>query len=144
MAHAEWDLAARGAEGALFASAESGGAGSFQGNVFGPNVAFIHAQQAFAEYLAHTAAVDAPPSARGRNGLFHMLGNVHEWTESLGFDRIDDDTRYVPRPADRLALSSPWYAAARGFTLATLSLRGPERRFTNAETGFRCARSVSP
>jgi len=143
VSHAEWELAARGPGGALFSRESSTVEDSYSGTVFGPNEPLAPADELFRRFLVHTTPVRAAEGL-GRNGLYHMLGNVFEWTETLGFDLAQDDTTFVARPGVRLLLGSAWQARARGHTLATHRVWGPDRVDANAEHGFRCIRSESP
>jgi formylglycine-generating enzyme required for sulfatase activity len=141
VAHAEWELAARGAGGALFDDSPARDERGYHGAVYGTSYRGPEDEPTFRRYLDDTAAVRAP-DALGRNGLYHMLGNVCEWTESLGYDPVEDG--WVVRSESRLILSSPWFAAERNYSLAYHRMWGPYRTWVNIEHGFRCARSVSP
>ena len=141
--HAEWELAARGPAGLLLHG------GRHSGAVFGE---ILERDDAYSErqrkYLVNVEPVDGPESARGLNDLYHMHGNVYEWTESFGFEMRTRDPGgdYAPRSHLRAVLGTPWYAATSQDpkTLRMHRLRGPERSYADFDTGFRCARSEWP
>jgi hypothetical protein len=136
--HAEWELAARGPQGALFSVDDP--QASYRGCVFAPLDPMNDAEKHFQQYLEHSAPV-TQPEALGRNGLYHMLGNVFEWTESLGFEF--DGERHSAQPTRRVALGAAWQAQAATHTLATHMSRGPELSNAGAHIGFRCARNAN-
>jgi formylglycine-generating enzyme required for sulfatase activity len=141
VSHAEWELAARGPEGSLFHGEAGEDDSSYRGTVFGPLLPSTgDVEELVRRVLEHASPVRAPREARGRNGLFHMLGNVYQWTESLGCEELDG--RYEPRLDLRLCLGSPWNAAARKLTLESHMQRGPEPGYAHPDVGFRCARST--
>ena len=139
--HAEWELAARGSGGERFPWEVAPGEDPYRGIDLGPAELPRNVEQEFGRYLAHSLPVEAP-RALGRNGLFHLLGNVCEWTENLGFDRSDDGV-YSPLYEDRLLLGSWWSASANAHDLSRHKLWGTGPSFSNVQHGFRCARSGS-
>jgi len=118
------------------------GQARYHGAVFGTEESKRNRELRFRDYLEHTLPV-RDPEGLGRNGLYHMLGNVREMTESLAFQE-EEDGSYSPRPERRLLLSSPWFAAEESWNLSQHKLWGPEADYANPKHGFRCARSVSP
>lgn len=140
VAHAEWELAARGPSGA-FLEPLAPGAPGLGGNVHGHEVPGGSFEERFRRSLEATQDVrDA--RGLGPNGLYHLFGNVREWCDALGYEDVDGS--YEPRTQRRLALSSPWYARERNMRLDQHFLEGPERSYARAELGFRCARSAEP
>jgi len=137
VAHAEWELAARGPEGALFPFEEGD---PLRGTVRGPARVSSGSAEDLRRCLEHTTDVLAPAEALGRNGLYHMFGNVWEWTESLGFDRDEAGTA-SSMPGVRVMLGGDYSAAERGHDLKVHRLWGPSAQYSNLEHGFRCARS---
>jgi len=138
--HAEWELAARGPSGA-FLAALAPDADGYGGNVYGGEVPGGSFEELFRRSLEGTMDV-RDPRGLDANGLYHLLGNVREWCDSLGYEDVDGT--YEPRAERRLALSSPWFARARKMHLDQHFLEGPERSYARAELGFRCARSAQP
>jgi formylglycine-generating enzyme required for sulfatase activity len=143
VAHPEWELAARGEGGALFPGDLRAEDEPYRGTVFGPaRVPGTEADDVRA-YVLHASAIDAPPAARARNELFHMLGNVWEWSESLGFD-VDEGGGLTPFLESRVLLGGDWSVRAHGQDLRVHRLWGPGGRYSNIHHGFRCARSEAP
>jgi formylglycine-generating enzyme required for sulfatase activity len=95
-------------------------------------------------YLASTEPVASRPEARTPEGVFHVYGNVNEFTESLMVDVVDDGRLFAPRLSDRLYLGARWDAVARGRGLHTHAYQGIGPQRDLFDLGFRCARSASP
>lgn len=137
----EWSWAARGAENRElpWPDAEPG---VLRGNASQPPIATWNVTQQTDEYFARAAPVESHPEARTPDGLFHMFGNVAEWTESRiamrGKDGLDVD------PRSRFVAGHAWSDGAKGHTLATYGRRGIGRMDAAASIGFRCARSTPP
>ncbi len=137
---AEWMWAARGAEGRLFPWPDAE-PGVYRGNTRHARV-LVEDRDGFAAYLASATSVRSHPEARSASGLFHLLGNVSEWTESVQLEPTEEG--FQSRPAQRYVAGPPWDAANREghhATLAWFAFGGIEQTYANHRTGFRCARS---
>jgi len=132
---AEWTWAARGAENRLYPWPEWR-AGEPRGNVFARLAEHYVDMDA---YFRYAAPVDSHPEARTASGLFHLFGNVREWTES--WVPVPDAGSWRPDPRARLVAGHSWYAAEKGHDLTTFALQGIERIYASSMTGFRCALS---
>ncbi len=137
---AEWAFAARGPDGRL-QPWPNATAGVYLGNTRQPVDRPATRQQQIDSYFAHAAAVTSSPDAATATGLFHMLGNVAEWTESLAPELHDG--RFQPRFHRRIAIGDTWYAAnwTPPGDLTTIQTLGPETSYVRHTLGFRCARS---
>ncbi len=94
-----------------------------------------------AQLLGGLEPVRSRPESRGPEGLHHALGNVAEWTESLGWNQLGDGP-VVTDPSQRVRKGGFWslepaYANLDSFTLHTAYS-------SYSMCGFRCARSVRP
>lgn len=136
----EWTFAARGAENRPYPW-PGAVAGELRGNVSRP-LTNEPGSQSLATYLASADPVDSHPEARTSSGIFHLFGNVQEWTESPLAQRVEQ--RFEPRPGFRLIAGHAWDGGTKGHTLATFGWMGVEPSFANFKTGFRCARSATP
>ncbi|HEX6811171.1 MAG TPA: bifunctional serine/threonine-protein kinase/formylglycine-generating enzyme family protein [Planctomycetota bacterium] len=139
--HAEWAFAARGPEGRRFPWPNAV-AGEYRGNTRQPLESALTLDRQIDAYLRRAQAVASHPDAATSSGLFHMLGNVAEWTESLA-PEIHGGV-FQPRFHTRIAIGDAWYAAnwpaPRG-DLTTISMCGPEKSHASHRIGFRCAKS---
>ncbi|NOT31228.1 MAG: protein kinase [Planctomycetes bacterium] len=138
---AEWMWAARGPEGRLLPWPDPEPA-VYRGNCQRERV-LVEAMDGFAAYLASATSVRSHPEACTESGLFHLYGNVSEWTESVLGERTRDGFR--SQPGRRLVAGPAWDAAKRGghhATLAWFAHDGIEQTYANHRTGFRCARSI--
>lgn len=137
----EWMWAARGPE-ALSLPWPGATPGEYRGNTGGEPTQ-VGADEQFTAYLRNATSVRSHPEACTASGLFHLLGNVSEWTESVLAERTPEG--FVPRVGLRLVAGQAWDAAHReGFqaTLAWFAHDGIEQSYANHRTGFRCARSL--
>lgn len=75
---------------------------------------------------------------RSPSGLFHVLGNVAEWTESIYVASVGTS---VPQPSWRVVKGGAWQNS-REFDLTCYVSSLVEDRLN--VTGFRCAKSVTP
>ena len=139
---AEWHLAAGGPEGWPFPYSSDPDA-PLRGNVFGPMQPMQGQEDRWNAYLANAAPVRSYPEARSPQGLWHMFGNVSEFTESMAFQATDETTLLVG-PYDRFFFGQPWYANAWGARMRDPSFYGIGPLFVNEFTGFRCAKSAEP
>ena len=133
---AEWEKAARGANGLLFPWG---------------NTAPDSERAMFGQHHVHEipilAAVDSHLPGRSPYGLHHMAGNVAEWVQDwFGFDYY----AYMPGrnptgPANgryKGVRGGSWKSKIIMFRTATRSGFGPDQR--SATIGFRCAQSPMP
>ncbi len=135
--YSEWMWAARGSEGRLYPW-PAAVMGQWRGNIQHEKTSTDTAS-----YLECAAAVDSSPDARTASGLYHMFGNVAEWTGSPFAEATQG--RFIARPFQRFLAGYAWDVAERGFTLASIEFDGIESSYANARRGFRCARSdLSP
>ncbi len=136
----EWTFAARGAENRPYPW-PGATLGELRGNSSRPLTNEPNSQ-GLPTYLANAAPVDSHPEARTGSGVFHLFGNVQEWTESPLSQRVEQ--RFEPRPGFRLIAGHAWDGGTKGHTLATFGWMGIEPSYVNFKTGFRCARSAAP
>jgi formylglycine-generating enzyme required for sulfatase activity len=148
--HAEWALAARGPDGWLFPWARSSDLGDYSGNTrHSPDLSGQGLAAQIDSYLAHAAPVRShdgtrpgEPDARCRSGLYHALGNVAEWTESLQPELHGG--RLEINYFNRTLIGDAWDAATRvpPGDLATIRSAGAADGWAHYAAGFRCARSL--
>jgi formylglycine-generating enzyme required for sulfatase activity len=138
--HAEWMLAARG-----------GGVGrTWPWGESGPEVAnasgsiFTSRAGALEGYFTFTTPVRSVPMACTPEGVYHLFGNVWEWTES--HNSVRHPTGEVrPDYERRILCGSAWEARSREpkYDLSTIALFGTDWRSRDPSRGFRCARSAA-
>lgn len=142
VSHPEWDLAGRGTGAWLFPWTDEV-APEYRGNTLAPYEPAEGEAKDTPRYLHWAAPVRSHDDARTPSGLFHMLGNVTEWTESVLAEEIDG--RWHIDPLSRFVLGSAWFAKARlGATLDRHEKGDLTRKNASHYRGFRCARSDSP
>lgn len=136
---AEWTWAARGSENRLYpwtGAVE----GEPRGNVFRERIRFGPGEQED-HYFRYAAPVRSFPEARSPEGVYHLFGNVAEWTESPPIQPLP--TGRTPRMQDRIAAGHPWDAARVGWEpghdLRTFLFAGLERESALFLIGLRCA-----
>ncbi|MFN3240778.1 MAG: bifunctional serine/threonine-protein kinase/formylglycine-generating enzyme family protein [Planctomycetota bacterium] len=138
LTHAEWMLAARTTKGHRF---PWGDKEPWRGNV---NVEFSFAPSPAKQaelYFRHARPVTSDPDANTRNGLFHMLGNVWEWSESAQ-PAIRSGT-LVPALHDRVILGGGWHSQREPRDLRTALMKAlPDQSSAIYNRGFRCGRST--
>jgi serine/threonine protein kinase/formylglycine-generating enzyme required for sulfatase activity len=136
---AEWQRAAGGTENRPFpysnqAEAERrgvvGGQEAFRGTL----------RERWDSYLSHVAPVRSHPEACTPEGVFHLFGNVAEWTESAMCDV--DGKGLVPRPSDRIFYGGAWDADP--IHIRSPSYEGIGSLYALTGLGFRSARSEPP
>lgn len=139
--HAEWMRAAFG----------EGSGRAWPWREGGPTVANVHAvaygsptvEEAVQLFLRYVRPVDSFESARSVEGVYHLFGNVEEWTESHDSRRIDGEL--APRYDARIVCGGAWNALYNANTnLTTIVLAGTGDEARHMIRGFRCARSVWP
>jgi formylglycine-generating enzyme required for sulfatase activity len=77
-------------------------------------------------------------------GVYHLFGNVWEWTES--HNSVRHPTGEVrPDYERRILCGSAWEARSREpkYDLSTIALFGTDWRSRDPSRGFRCARSAA-
>jgi formylglycine-generating enzyme required for sulfatase activity len=139
---AEWMWAARGDEGRRYPWATSE-PGSWKGNTQ-RELTVVRSGAELANYLASAVSVTSDADARTPNGLYHMLGNVSEWTESVLM--AWSGAQFVPRDGSRIVVGQAWDAANKvgiQSTLAWFAHYGTEAAYANYRTGFRCAKGIT-
>jgi serine/threonine protein kinase/formylglycine-generating enzyme required for sulfatase activity len=97
----------------------------------------------FPECMAGLAPVESYPEGRGPHGLFHTLGNLLEWTDTMSGKVVDGEL--VLHPRHQIVAGSWWRGTLKGKDLddlATCRLTFFENFVANG--GFRCAKSVEP
>ncbi len=95
-----------------------------------------------AAYQRHTVAVDSTPLSCTPLGIFELLGNVEEWTESFGIDRNGDVI--VARADRRVVVGGPWFRRTPDSDLRIVQFADSGPLHASYCRGFRCARSTSP
>ena len=131
----EWTLAAAGPQLRLYPWPEDGGGP--RGNVLAPHAPGPSGEQQ-AQYFRYVRPVRSFPEARSPEGVFHLFGNVAEWTESLQPDLEADG--FVPVLWRRIVAGHAWDAArvGPGHTLRTHGFLGVSSGDREFSTGFRC------
>ena len=142
---AEWTFAARGTELRIYPWADPV-RGELRGNTTRPKILATQQEERIATYFESAEGVRTREEARTPGGLYHMFGNVAEWTETPAAEPVNGT--FVPRLANRLIAGHAWDAIARHpeHSLATFRFEGIgiEQAYARGEIGFRCARSVKP
>jgi formylglycine-generating enzyme required for sulfatase activity len=139
--HAEWAFAGRGPEGRRFPWPNAV-PGVYLGNTKHPYEPRASKSRSIEMYLQRASAVTSHPEAATVSGLYHMLGNVAEWTESLAPE--PHAGAFHARYYTRIVIGDAWFAANYSGgpgDLTTIESRGPEAGYTCQWVGFRCARS---
>jgi formylglycine-generating enzyme required for sulfatase activity len=132
----EWVVAACGTGLRRFPYAGS----DYRGAVRGTKLTGGTMLEQFAGYADGTTAVAANPQACTPEGVFEMLGNVEEWTESIGVDHTG--ARLFADMSCREVAGSYWAAAAEHDVLPTTTFGRSGPTNTSMRRGFRCARSL--
>ena len=136
---AEWNLAAGGAAGWPYPFSPDPGA-TVVGNVSAPLVAGT-VEELWQSYLRWSAPVASYPEARTPAGLYHMYGNVAEWTESMALV-LADERHFLPHPFERLYFGHAWDAHTKGLGMRDHGFWGIGPDFDLEYIGFRCAKSA--
>jgi formylglycine-generating enzyme required for sulfatase activity len=135
----EWLWAARGSENRIYPWPDPV-LGEYRGNVFRPLEPKFSKDGDY--YHQNVEPVEAHPEACTASGLFNMLGNVREWTETFVAQPVDGHLE--PRSGKRLIAGHDWHAAAKAHDLTTFAFSDIEREFAEYTLGFRCALSKEP
>ncbi len=137
MTHAEWLRACRGDAERLFPCDGD----PRHGNTTAQHDPAKSEAERFELYRRHTVDVDAPDDARSPEGIYHLYGNVWEWTESHISEL--EAGRFIPQPDLRITVGGGWNVHTLGFDLRHIR-RGRRGSMEHDLTrGFRCARSAS-
>ncbi len=140
--HAEWMWAARGPEPR--ATPWGGPETEYRGVTRKPLREPPADDDFFRVYLESAEAVDTHPDAATPDGIFHLMGNVSEWTGSTGFAQAEDGSIW-PRVDDIIVVGGCWHMQeARNGKLYQIGMFGAEKSFRSPTRGFRCARSATP
>jgi formylglycine-generating enzyme required for sulfatase activity/serine/threonine protein kinase len=136
---AEWTWAGRGQEQRALPWGSSSATG-YRGNTMQQDVVnYADGERLFA-YLGCALPVDSCPEAATPSGVFHMLGNVAEWTDSYALDT----RQHLPLPArtEFIVAGGDWSVGTKARTLSYIARRGTDAADAHVSVGFRCARSV--
>lgn len=136
--HAEWVRATRG-EGA--GRAWPWGDGPAESNTGRTPLPMGDAASRLERYFLDAAPVESFPGARSVEGLYHLFGNVMEWTESHHAEV--DGGQVEPRYDTRIAVGCSWVHGA-GYDLRNIARLGVGSADFSVDVGFRCARSDAP
>ena len=134
---AEWQRAVGGLENRPFPYS-SDPAATPRGNVGGEIPYTV--RNTWESYLQHATAVWSSPDTATPEGIFHMYGNVAEWTESAISDEYDGIS--VPRFLDRIFYGGAWNAQPEHIRSTGYEGIGPQ--YGLLSLGFRCAKSEHP
>ncbi|MEM7306242.1 MAG: bifunctional serine/threonine-protein kinase/formylglycine-generating enzyme family protein [Planctomycetota bacterium] len=136
--HLEWERAASGAAARDFPwGSTEPPAGAVWGVEHGTPKDFADARRL---YSLHARPVRSVPEARTPEGLFHMLGNARELTESpLVLEGLGEA---IPHPHEHWYLGGSWRAEPSWFSLRFHGFVGIEPEFAQFDLGFRCARTA--
>jgi serine/threonine protein kinase/formylglycine-generating enzyme required for sulfatase activity len=137
----EWNLAAGGEAGWAQPHASARDAPA-AGNVFAPLVAGS-IEEMWASYLRYSANVISYSEACTPSGLYHMYGNVAEWSESMALV-LADESHFVPHPFERLFFGHAWDAHTKRVGMRDHGFWGMGPDFGLEYLGFRCAKSAEP
>lgn len=141
--HAEWEFAARGSAGRLVPWAEGVPASAERARLGGPRPTYREDPAALvALWKANVVAVDALPLGRTPEGVFHLLGNVAEFTGSPVIGPVRGVTTCIT--GDRWVLGGAWTDPFEGFDLGHFDHMpmGANALSRDVSIGFRCARSA--
>lgn len=140
----EWFVATGAAEGREFPWVD--GDGHPRGNVHAPAGGGTSPSANWEAYVAHASPVRSFPDAVSSQGVFHLYGNVDEWTETMALHRmpVADPGRHAFRGAEfeRIVIGGSWSAAQRGRTMMSMKQFGITADHVGHDLGFRCVKSV--
>lgn len=139
---AEWQYAARGHTARLHPNSVAPLGPEWSGNIHWPGKKGAGEGGDWQTYLKCAMPVNSLPDACTPEGVFHMLGNVTEITESMAVTNAGGSLH--SRTTDRVFYGGAWDAVADEFTLATYMYDGIGPEYTTHYFGFRCARSLDP
>jgi len=133
--HAEWERAARGEAGRAFPGGDAPRLDEGLANLGGENLSFD-----LAAYLAGVHPVRSDPEARTPEGLYHVYGNVAEFTESVHQEQRGGVVYTLYQ--QRVLKGGAWHYPPDRWSLGDHAW-GPFFYAQNFR-GFRCAKSASP
>jgi formylglycine-generating enzyme required for sulfatase activity len=136
--HAEWVRAARGPGPGR---AWPWGEGPAESNTGRTPLPMGDAASRLERYFEDAAPVQSFPGARSVEGLYHLFGNVMEWTESHHAEV--DGGLVQPRYDTRIGVGCSW-AHGAGYDLRNIARLGLGSADFSIDVGFRCARSAAP
>lgn len=143
--HAEWEFAARGVAGRLVPWTDGAPASAERARLGGQRSTYREGiAELVALWKANVVAVDAMPLGRTPEGVFHLLGNVAEFTGSPVIGSVRGVTTCIT--GDRWVLGGSWADPPDGFDLGHYdhAPTGANPLSRDVSIGFRCARSVDP
>ncbi len=144
----EWERAARGSSGREVPWSSDGDVDPAEvrrravidhGKI--SDVAQNRVRKAFEHYLAHVRPVSSHPEGATPEGVHHLLGNVHEWTESVYVDTVG--TEVIPLWSFRV-VKGPSYESDEGYFTVKPAFQFMAGWGNVPDVGFRCAKSVNP
>ncbi len=97
-------------------------------------------EECFAAYLEGARPVDSAPMGRTPEGLYHMMGNARELTDSPSFTTRDGV--FVPNYPLQSHLGGSWINNSSPFP--SIGQAAPGDDYVDFSLGFRCARSLQP
>jgi formylglycine-generating enzyme required for sulfatase activity len=132
------------------------GSGSSRGNVRGtPRSGPPSREAEWKCYLENAVAVGSCPEASTPEGVFHLYGNVSEWTESMAVNYVEMGglwtTGNASEPPLRAMAASPWERICAGAAWNAIASHqqvvfirefGISRSHVAYHIGFRCAKSL--
>lgn len=136
----EWERAARGTNGRLFPWGNEPRLDQALGVIERESATgWSTGAEAFEVYQRNVAAVSSHEEARA-DGLYHMYGNVSEWTEGLFLG--EDRGMAKPEPGIRVLRGGAFDVRRASSRLN--SIQCCNANYGQNFIGFRCARSVTP
>ncbi|MEZ6014650.1 MAG: bifunctional serine/threonine-protein kinase/formylglycine-generating enzyme family protein [Planctomycetota bacterium] len=137
--HGEWMLAARGVgSGRPWPWLEGG---LERANASGPPLEGTSFAERWPQFLARARDVRSFEAGQSPEGVFHLFGNVLEWTESHVSERSEG--RLEPRYDRRIMCGTAWFGATMGGDLTSIEHWGTGPEYRRVTRGFRCARSAT-
>ena len=135
--HSELELAARGSRMYLVPSS---GLSNTLGARDGVDDEHHPLRAIYAHYVRSVQPVDDEAYRQGPEQLYHIFGNVSEWSESMFVEPRGSRLESVTWM--RLHLGGAWYARSAGTDLSTHAAWGTTPAYLTDTVGFRCAKSV--
>lgn len=141
----EWERAARGPEGRVYAWGDAwpppARSGNFADRAAKLEVPYLTVLDGYDDGFATTAPVSSFAAGASSEGVLDIAGNVAEWTEDLYSDR---GAPVPPRPSaayDIRVVRGSSYGQHRREELALYFRTGYRADVSSTHIGFRCARS---
>jgi formylglycine-generating enzyme required for sulfatase activity len=140
----EWLVATGICEGRTWPWGSTGGV---RGNVQRPVAAGLSTVgERWLSYVANAVPVRSFEEAATPEGIFHLFGNVTEWTESMAVNFVGSSglqRSIVAEPSTRLCAGAPWDAIAAARPPLFLREFGASQSHMSYQIGFRCAKSAA-